>query len=789
MSLSDPPLHLVPPRGSDLLRVLASLRDARDYAGQITHVESLPAREARYADLDPPLPEPIRTALLALEIPRLYTHQALAVQAARRGEHTVVVTGTASGKTLAFLLPLLERLLEDPQATALLVYPTKALAQDQLKGITRLLAADPRLAKAIRAGVVDGDASGSARRKIRDSANLVLTNPDMLHRGILPYHARWHRLFRHLAAVVLDEVHTYRGIFGAGVGNVLRRLFRIAAHYGAEPRFQASSATIRNPGELTRILTGLPITLIDEDGAPRGPKLFVLWNPPTLDKAEMERRSGNVESKELLVRLIERGLNTIVFAKSRVSAELIYRYAAEELDRMRAGLGKCIEPYRGGYLPSARRETERRLFSGELRGVVSTNALELGIDVGALDAAVLVGFPGTIASVWQQAGRAGRSREEALAIFVAYNDPIDQYLVRNPEYFFAQSPESATCDPANPHVLAGQLACAAFELPLRAEDLARFGETAGGVAEVLRDEGDLYALEGADFWARPDLPAARVNLRTLSMDTVTIVDAADQDRVIGTVDAISAPELVYPEAIYLHEGETYFVQELDLERHLARVRPIAADYYTQPVIDSAIRVHGTREQRDAGTERLALTEVTVSWTTCMLKKLQFGSMDSIGYKSLDLPWQHLETVAFAWAPSRHLAARVKAAGESLLDGLSGVRNLAITVIPLLAMCDRADLGGIIDSSNTGASTLYLYDRFPGGLGFSERGYLEADAVFARAMELLESCPCHEGCPSCVGLPVLRPAQHQDPDSGQGYPIPGKPAARALLAAAGEAMGR
>jgi DEAD/DEAH box helicase domain-containing protein len=768
--------------GHDFPRWLAEVQADRHYAGQISHVERLPEREARHADLDPPLSTLLREALGALSIDRLYTHQTQAVSAARRGENVVTVTGTASGKTLAFLLPILESLERDPTMTAILLYPTKALAQDQLKGILRLVETHPRLRELVRAGVYDGDTSQSARRKIRDEANLVLTNPDMLHRGMLPYHTKWHRVLRRLEFVVTDEVHTYRGIFGSNVGNVLRRLRRVAAHYGASPGFLCSSATIRNPRELCETLVGLPFTLVDDDGSPRGPKTFVLWNPPYLDNARMERRSGNVEAKELLVRLVERGVHTIVFTKARVVTELIYKYAREELLHRRGGLAEKLKPYRGGYLPAERREIERQLFGGELLGVVATNALELGIDIGGLDAAILVGFPGTVASIWQQAGRAGRSRDEALTLFIGYNDPIDQYLLRHPRYFFAQNPEAAVCDPANPYILAGHLGCAAFELPLTAADRDLFGVESTPVRAILREEGELHAVEGEDYWSTPEFPAKRVNLRTISDDTYTIVDTDNEDSVIGTVDAISAPELVYPEAIYLHEGETFFVHELDLEKKIARVKRVSADYYTQPVLDTSIRVNGQRDERAESAQTLTLVDATVTWATTMFKKIKFGSMDSIGYKNLDLPAQHLETVALGWSPSPGAAAALAREGLNPVEGLMGVRNLAITVFPVLAMCDRADVGGVIDSSNTGRPTLYLYDRFPGGLGFSERAFTDFPRLVGEALTLLTACSCAEGCPSCVGLPILRPAIHQDPDAGPGYPIPDKRAARLLLEA-------
>lgn len=774
-----------PTPGFDFDRFLAAVANERHYGLQIVHVRTTPPRPARMRALDPPLPAGLREALAGRGITELYTHQALAVAEARAGRNVVVVTGTASGKTLAYNLPVLERLMADPEGTALYLFPTKALAQDQLKGLTRLLEPLPDLRASLAPGVYDGDTSQAARKKVRDSSRIILSNPDMLHRAILPYHGRWSRFLANLRYVVVDEIHSYRGIFGSNVANVFRRLRRIAAHHqggGPGPQFLSSSATIRNPVELAERLTGVPTTAVTDDGSPRGPRWFVLWNPPFLDDARVERRSSNVEAMELLVRLVREGVQTIVFGRARVVAELVYKYSVEELKRRDGALAARLAPYRGGYLPSERREIERRLFDGELLGVVSTNALELGIDIGSLDASVLIGFPGTIASVWQQAGRAGRGANASLSVLVAYNDPVDQYLLRHPDYFFEQTPEAAVIDPENPFLLAGHLSCAAFELPLSAEDDLLFGPPAAAVREALEAEKRLLPLDDQSYWASTDFPAQGVNLRTISDDTYSIVDVTKNDAVIGNVDAISAPELVYPEAIYIHEGETYFVRKLDLVQKVAYVEPVSVDYYTQPVLDTSIRIVERREAAWKDGERLTINRAVVTWATTMFKKIQFGSSDSIGYKNLDLPAQHLDTVALGWTPSEGARAAVGAADLKWMEGLSGVRNLFITVLPLFAMCDRADIGGMIDSSNFGSPTLFLYDRFAGGLGFAEQGYLRWAELCRAALDLLRDCPCARGCPSCVGLPVLRPAQHQDPDAMQGYPIPDKAAARALLEA-------
>ncbi|HEX7078636.1 MAG TPA: DEAD/DEAH box helicase [Candidatus Eisenbacteria bacterium] len=768
-----------------LAGLLTRERGRRDVHGlgprhELVHLERLPEREAVHADLGEPLPAALRDLLEALGIGRLYVHQARAIEHARAGAHVAVATGTASGKSLAYHLPILERLLLDREAIALYLFPTKALAQDQLRGLERFREVSPALRPLLRAGTYDGDTPTGARRRLREEANAILTNPDMLHQGILPYHARWSRVFSNLRYVVVDEMHTYRGIFGSHVANVLRRLRRIARHYGADPRFLLSSATIRNPGEQAALLVGDDVRVVDEDGAPRGPKLFAFWNPMPRGGDTPGRASASVEAERILVSLMRRDVQTIAFTKSRVAAELIYRYTRERLAGDAEGLADRLSPYRGGYLPEERRAIERRLFDGELRGVIATNALELGIDVGSLDAAVLVGFPNTIASTWQQAGRAGRSRGASLAVVVAYDDPIDQYLMRHPEYFFAQSPESAVLDPENPYVLASHLACAAYELPLAPEDEALFGPRAPRLAALLEEEGSLRSLDGRRYWAEPDYPAGKVNLRTISDDTYTILDVKRENAVIATVDAISALELVYPEAIYLHEGDTFFVRELDLEQKVALVEAREVDYYTQPVLDTRLRLLETRETKRSGEAEIGLGQADVSWATVAMKKIRFRSLDAIGYHPLELPRLNLDTVAFWIRPDESARAAVRVRGLNPAEGLSGLRNLMITLLPLHVMCERPDLGGVLNSSNLGEQALFLYDRYPGGLGYSERGYAIVGDLLSAALHLVEDCPCDLGCPSCVGMPVLRPAQQQDYDLNGGWPIPSKAATEALL---------
>ncbi len=787
----------------DVTRMLACLEASHRYEGQIVHVEDVPPRAARHGALSVPLPQPLGQALAAARIHDLWLHQVRCTEEARAGRNVAVVTGTASGKTLAYTIPVLESLLATPDTQALFLYPTKALAQDQLRGLLRLGQLAPALGETLRTGTYDGDTPAATRRKLRDEANVLLTNPDMLHSGILPYHAKWSRVFARLKWVVLDEIHAYRGIFGSNIANVIRRLRRVARHYGSTPQFLLGSATIANPRELAERLVGDDVVVVDEDGSPRGPKRFVLWNPPWTDESKMGRRGANVEAYRLLVDLVKNRVPTICFSKARVTSELIHRYTQEALEREAPELAGKVRAYRGGYLPAERRAIERSLFSGELLGVSSTNALELGIDVGTLDASIVVGFPGTIASLHQQAGRAGRGREESVTFFVAGNDPIDQYLARHPRWLFAQTPESAVIDPENPYILAGHLECAAFELPFSdEEDGALFGGSAADLVRLLDEHGRTRRVDGKSYWANVDFPSRAVSLRHMSQDTYTIVQvvpdrpntsafqprvdsafdapARGEASVLGTVDAISALELLYPEAVYLHDGETFVVRRLDLEGKCAYVERREVDYYTQPVVESHLLWRDTREANEVPGAATALGEASVTWFTSFFKKIRFQSVDSIGWGNLDLPKQTIETVAFSLAPSPEIRAAMKRAGMNPTDGLAGLRNVLITVLPLWAMCDRSDIGGVVDSKNLGRPAVFLYDRYPGGLGFVEHAFRGTRDVLEAACSLVEECPCETGCPSCVGLPVLRPAQHQDPEVGGAWPIPDKDAARRLL---------
>lgn len=742
------------------------------------YVEYIPGRPAQFADVQPPLPGPLAEALRFLGIERLYSHQAEFLTRARAGENVVVVTPPASGKTFCFLLPVLESFY-NKNGSALFLYPTKALSQDQLRHLNEVLGFAPALGARVRPGVYDGDTPPPARRKLRVEANLLITNPDMLHQGILPNHARWSAFLSRLLYVVVDELHVYRGVFGSNVANVFRRLRRVAEHYGARPQFLMASATIGNPREHAERLIGAPVSLVAESGAPQGDRYFILLNPPLHDPGLGLRRSANVEATEVLAAFMKHGVQTVAFARARVVAELLYRYTREAVGPK---LAEKVHSYRGGYLPEERRDIERRLFTGELLAVTATNALELGIDVGGMDAAVIVGFPGSVASLRQQAGRAGRRADASVAVLVAYDDPIDQYLCRHPEYAFGRSPEDAIIDAENVYILANHLRCAAAELPLTVEDLRNFGAPAAEVAAALAETGEMAARDGKYWWLKADFPAAGVNLRGSSDNTVTIVDAGAANAVLGTLDYESALEQLYPEAVYLNRGETYFVRELDLNQKVAYVERRDVDYYTQALVEATLRLTSRRQQRAAGDATFGFADVIVTWQTVGFKKIKFYSLESIGWAARELPPVTLPTVALYVAPGPSALGAVAAAGLNPYEGLAGLKNALVAVIPFFSMCDPRDLRGLVDSTNLGVPAAFVYDVFPGGLGYAEHAYYKIEEVLAAVAELIAGCECAEGCPSCVGVPVFTPNQVTDPDLRRGHTLPNKEAALILARA-------
>jgi len=763
----------------DAERFIQYAKSAAHYRDQIVTIEDIPAREAQYAELTPPLPDTLAILLRDNGIRRLYTHQVSAIEAVRDGQSVVVVTGTASGKTLCYNIPVLEGLLADPQMRALYMFPTKALAQDQLRGLSRYVEGIE-----FKSGTYDGDTPRNLRRALRDDANIILTNPDMLHSGILPNHSRWAHFFGRLKYVVIDEIHSYRGIFGSNMANVVRRLSRICQYYGADPVFVCCSATIGNPKQHAEVIVGREVALIDNDGSPRGPKKFVLWNPPFIDDTKMARRSPATEATQLMSDLIsEFDVQTISFVRARTSAELLYRYVQEELTSRGHRPADTVSPYRGGYLPEERRAIEKRLFSGELMGVTTTNALELGIDIGSLDAALLVGYPGSIASAWQQAGRAGRGSEEALVALIAREAPVDQYLAHHPEYFFGQSPENAVIDHGNPFILYRHMRCALQELPVTGDDAELFGKHTGGVIEILADLGEAVERGGRWYWNGPRAPALDVNLRNADDNNYIIQDVGKDNQVIGMIDEWGAFSQLHPEAIYIQTGETYFVENLDLSQRIAYVRQGNFDYYTVSVDRTDIRLLDVDDdpaiQKQWHDNLVGFGPAEVTSIIYMFRKVKFGESDSIGFGTIDLPPVELDTVVMWLAPAPDARQRVRRFHRDPAEGLLGISNAVVGVLPLWVMCDPGDVGSVVDSSNLHAPALFIYDGYPGGLGFARKTYDRIEEIVQAALEVIESCDCEGGCPSCVGAP-LPPLYAQREDIDTRGKVPDKEAAICML---------
>ena len=767
---------------------LANLGRHSSFARQIVHVQMLPARAAEYSDVAGGLSPAVEDALRMQGIEVLYRHQAEAIQQIRAGNHVVIVTGTASGKTLCYNVPVVESLLDDPLATALYLFPTKALAQDQLRGLGAftLPGQQPRFL----AGAYDGDTPQNLRRKLKDGGNIILTNPDMLHQGILPQHARWHRFFSYLKYVVIDEVHAYRGVFGSHLANVVRRLLRICRFYGAMPQFICCSATIANPREHAERITGQQMTLVEHDGSPRGPKAFVLWNPPPLETAARgdeenwrvggDRRSSLGEAIQLMSTLVQDKVQTIAFVRTRLSAELLMKGCRERLAPISRKLAESIQAYRGGYLPEERRAIEQRLVKQEILGVASTNALELGIDIGSLDACLLVGYPGSVASLWQQAGRAGRGREQSIVFLIAQNAPIDQYLMSHSGYLFAQNPEQAVVDPDNPHIAVGHVKCAAHELPMLPEENALFGNYTSILQELLEEDGALKSINERWYWAQSSFPAAEVNLRNMSGVVYTIQDASSgAPHVIGTVDEVSALAQLHTHAVYLHGAETYFVTQLDLEQKIAFVERCELDYYTQSVQMSQIRIDAREEESTWRGAEVGFGDVTVTTTIPMFKKIRFHSRDSLGFEKLELPPQELETVAFWCSPPPELMREMQQRQMLVGEALIGIANVLVEVAPIYVMCDQQDIGAVVDAACLGRDALFFHDRYPGGMGYARRCLDQLDALLRTVLTVIEECGCEDGCPSCVGSAVPAFAL-TDLDSVVRGRIPDKKAARMLL---------
>jgi DEAD/DEAH box helicase domain-containing protein len=698
------------------------LKRQRFYKGQIAHVEHISPRQARYGRLDRPLPPLLQDSLRRVGAEKLYNHQAQAINAAQAGQNVVVATSTASGKTLCYNVPVLEAIINDWRARALYLFPTKALAQDQLRSLRELTRPDLR---EVKFGTYDGDTPQSTRSRLRKEAAIILTNPDMLHLGILPNHALWAHFFANLKYVVIDEAHVYRGVFGSQVACVLRRLRRICDFYGANPQFICCSATIANPGEHIERLVGVSTLVVDDDGSPSGAKDFVLWNPPFLDRARTSRRSANSEATDLFVEMARQGVRNITFTKARKVAELILRYARGILEEKDPDLVPLIKSYRAGYLPEERRQIERELFSGKLLGVTATSALELGVDVGSLDATVLVGYPGTIASTWQQAGRAGRGVRESLSVLIGLDGPLDQYFMRHPEALFGRGHEHALIAPDNVYILEKHLPCAAHELPLTSDDELLFGP--GFVEAMINLERKGILDYRGERWYNVGwgYPAQEVNLRSISGSRFALLDESQGYQTLEEIEASSALYRVHPGAIYLHQGESYQVTDLDLQAQVACLRPVDVDYYTEPRELNDVSIVRSFKHKQFPTTaffgQVRVTQQVIGYA----RKQQF-SETVLSVEYLDLPPQSYETKALWFEVPPELARRLSDRGLHFHGGLHALEHATIGILPLFAMCDRLDIG--------------------------EKGFEMLEELWRATLAAIEECPCEAGCPSCVQSP-------------------------------------
>jgi DEAD/DEAH box helicase domain-containing protein len=715
---------------------------------RIVHVERIPARAAHFSELSTPLPDPV-----AALVPDggLWSHQAAAIDHVRAGRSVAIATGTASGKSLCFQIPIAEAISSSRlPATALLLFPTKALAQDQLRSMTSL--GVPGLS----AATYDGDSTPEERRWVRGHANVILTNPEMLHIGMMPMHQNWGTFLKRLRYVVIDELHMLRGMFGSNVAHVLRRLRRLCAHYGSDPVFVFTSATIGEPADLASQLGGLPVEAVIDDGSPRGERLFVLWDPAgTDDGDEAASVSSSRDTAEIMSALVKRGHRAIAFCRSRKGTELV---AADVQRRVPKKLSESIRPYRGGYLSSERRDIEKDLFSGSLRGVVATTALELGIDVGGLDACVLNGFPGTTASMWQQAGRAGRESQQSLAVLVAGDDQLDQWFMHHPDELFSRPPESAVINPSNPYVLHPHLACAAFELPLTDADQRWWPDVLDDAVRDLVLDDRLVIRPPTDtrpraaVWSGRGRPANGVGLRSANSEEFRI--AVADGTLIGTVDGSRAFRLVHPGSIYLHQGTAWRVAELDIDNRVAIVEPHDGGEYTQVRAVTDITIQSTDRERPIGAADLFLGTVQVETQVIGYRRFDTFTREQLGTHDLDLPPSRLITRAFWYVIGDHVVSAAGVGAAELPGALHAAEHAGIGILPLFTICDRWDVGGVSTPylPETGGPTIVIHDAFPGGAGIAELGFGAADRHLAATLDVIESCPCHGGCPSCVQSP-------------------------------------
>ncbi|MDD4876296.1 MAG: DEAD/DEAH box helicase [Dehalococcoidales bacterium] len=722
------------------------------YNGQIIHVEHIPALDASYAELDRPLNDGLQDCLSKHGLSRLYTHQAEAVNNIRYGKNVMVSTSSASGKTMCYNIPTMESMLTERNSRALYLFPTKALAQDQLRNLQELFC--PHLLSLEELDTFDGDTPYTERSEIRKKARIILTNPDMLHIGILPNHQAWTKLLTNLKYVVIDEAHIYRGVFGSHMANVLRRLRRLCQYYGAKPQFVCCSATIANPDEHAEKMVGLPFTIIDNDGAPHGEKDFIFWNPPIIDEAKSIRGSVNSEATNIFTELVNCNIRTLTFVRTRRLVELIYNYTRQKLMKIKPSLAEQIKPYRAGYLPKERRKIEQELFSGKLLGVVATTALELGIDIGDLEATILTGYPGSIASTWQQANRSGRGKGKSLSFLIGLDNPLDQYFMRYPDYFFQNNYENALINPDNPYILKNHILCAAWELPLTISDEKIFGPAFSKNRLELEGIGLLRERRRKQYLSpRIAYPAQNINIRSTSGENYSLIDTST-DSLLETIDASVAFFQIHPGAIYLHQGESYLITDLDLVSRTAYAQPATVPYYTQTKEMDDLRIVRLIRSKNLGEITICLGQVAITNNVVGFKKKAQFTEEIIAEEPLNLPAQHFPTVALWFDLPLDAVTRLEKEQLDFAGGLHAAEHAAIAILPLFALSDRNDIGGVSTPfhSDTGKAQIFIYDAYPGGIGIAEKGFELVVDLWQAALKTIVDCPCEDGCPSCIQSP-------------------------------------
>jgi len=744
---------------------LEKILESPEFAPDIVVNRLIPAQKGIFAPFPEGLDEKIVKSLNKRGIDRLYTHQTEVFKLAKAGKNVVVVTPTASGKTLCYNLPCLQALLTDESARCLYLFPTKALSQDQQAELNETVGDDSEGFN-LKIATYDGDTPESLRISARDTGRIIISNPDMLHTGILPNHPKWIKFFSNLKYIVIDEAHAYRGVMGSHVANVIRRLRRVTAFYGAKPQFILCSATIGNPKELAQALIGLPVELVDRNGAPHGEKRIILYNPPLVDKVQGIRRSVVTESRRWMIALLKAGIKTILFAHSRVKTEVAASYVNEDLKNIFTDNSRIkVEAYRGGFLPNERHEIERGLREGDIQGVVSTNALELGIDIGGLDASIVAGFPGSFNSFWQQSGRAGRRGGTSVSVFIATVSPIDQFIMNDPEWFFRKSAEEARIDPDNPYILTDHVKCACFELPFidseleessSSESYGNYGENAKDVLEYLEESGVVRHTARKWHWADRSYPAEAVSLRSASADNVVIIDVTEgRNSVIGEMDRPSAKELIFVNAVYIHRGRQYLVEELDIENRKCHVREADVNYFTDGLVKTDIKVLSEDEKIKYKEADGVLSDVLVRSQVTKFKKIRFRTHENIGYGDITLPEEEMQTrsLALLFGPETECGkALEKMDDQRIGETLYGTGNLIRNIAPVFLLCDPRDLGIAerVRDTHFRVSALYIYDKYPGGTGLTESLAGRIEPLLDAVRKALSRCPCGNGCPSCVG---------------------------------------